>query len=47
MLGFNFEKNMPKKFQIYFIAVALISEARQKKGELNTALFAEQLKAGA
>ena len=47
MLDFNFKKYGKKLLNIYFIAVILIPETRQEKGELCIALFADQLTAGA
>ena len=37
---------MPKKLQIYFVAVILILETWQEKSELSIVLFADQIKAG-
>ena len=47
MLDSNFEKNMLQKLLYIFVAIILILEARQEKGELSIALFVDHLKVGA
>ena len=41
MLDFNFKKNMPKNYKIYFIAVILMRETRQEQDELSITSIAD------